>query len=421
MDIHFCDLCGVRVTDVDLRGGHGIRKHYDVICATCLELGHGKEWLASHQRGKSVAVAAVSAAQPAAAALAVTASNKQAPVITQARDRVQTFEDGDESPAVAPQVLSAEPEDGTATSELNNADVAAAAAEIAAEAAPKQQANHHNQFAAAASSFSALAASSKKRDAAADVDEGADRGEGLADESTASPIIADDENDEKYGKAGESDGESPFGFKDDAKSDPAQKDETLPVDRDPLINDKAASDKKKSSAGSASFKKSSPGNKSSTSNNKSASNKAAGRSGKAPAKKVNKNKNILMLSALSIGILSMILLITVKAMKKPHKEQERIEVDLSDNVKTAIKDAKFNVTQAINKGGLKELEAARSQIQAIVPEISKFEKAATSQNPPWTQEEMGQYLQNIGWTDVNSLIITVNQKIARLRAPGGGN
>jgi hypothetical protein len=426
MDIHFCDLCGVRVTDVDLRGGHGIRKQYDVICATCLELGHGKEWLASHQRGKSVAVAAVSAAQPAAAALAATASNKQAPVITQARDRVQTFEDGDESPAVAPQVLSAELDDGTATSELNNADVAAAAAEIAAEAAPKQPANHHNQFAAAASSFSALAASSKKVDAAADVDEGADRGEGLADESTASPIIADDENDEKHGKAGESNGESPFGFTDDAKSDPAQKDETLPVDREPLLTDKAASDKassdkKKSSAGSASFKKSSPGNKSSTSNNKSANTKAAGRSGKGPAKKVNKNKNILMMSALSIGILSMILLITVKAMKKPHKEQERIEVDLSDNVKTAIKDAKFNVTQAINKGGLKELEAARSQIQAIVPEISKFEKAATSQNPPWTQEEMGQYLQNIGWTDVNSLIITVNQKIARLKAPGGGN
>jgi len=129
----------------------------------------------------------------------------------------------------------------------------------------------------------------------------------------------------------------------------------------------------------------------------------------------------LMMSALSLGILSMIMLITVQALKKPKKEQERIEVDLSQNVKTAIKDAKFKATQAINAGGLSELEAARSQIQAIVPEIIIFEKAATRQTPPWTQEQMGDYLQGIGWTDVNSLIININQKIARLRAPGGGN
>ena len=50
MDIYFCDLCGARVSDIDLRGGHGIRKQYDVICANCLELGHGKEWLAKQPR-----------------------------------------------------------------------------------------------------------------------------------------------------------------------------------------------------------------------------------------------------------------------------------------------------------------------------------------------------------------------------------
>ena len=405
MDIHFCDLCGVRVTDVDLRGGHGIRKQYDVICATCLELGHGKEWLASHQRGLSHqrSKAATAASQPAAAALAATASNKQAPIITQARDRVQTFEDGDDSPVVAPQVLSAEePEDGTATSELENDAVAAEAR--------KQQAN--NPFAAAASSFSALAASSKKVDAAADVEEGVDRGEGLGDESTAAPILAEKDTEES---TADSTGESPFGFKDDAKDAPAQKDETLPDDREPLVSDKPA---KKSSAGSGSVKKSGSNNKSSSANGKASK---VVRSGKMPAKKVNKNKNILMMSALSLGILSMILLITVQSLKKPKKEQERIEVDLSQNVKTAIKDAKFKATQAINSGGLSELEAARSQIQAIVPEIIIFEKVTTRQAPPWTQEQMGDYLQGIGWTDVNSLIITINQKIARLRAPGGGN
>ncbi|HEX3135221.1 MAG TPA: hypothetical protein VHX44_16770, partial [Planctomycetota bacterium] len=153
MDIHFCDFCGVRVTDVDLRGGHGIRKQYDVICATCLELGHGKEWLASHQRGKS----AISASQPAAAALAATASNKQAPIVTIARNRMRTFENGDESPAVAPQVLSAEePEDGIATSELSTAEIAAEAAKATAASVEA------NSFAAVASLFSALARTPKR-------------------------------------------------------------------------------------------------------------------------------------------------------------------------------------------------------------------------------------------------------------------
>lgn len=409
MDIHFCDLCGVRVTDVDLRGGHGIRKQYDVICATCLELGHGKEWLASHQRGK--AASASLQAQPAAAALAATKSNKQSPVVTIARDRVQTLEEGDDSPAVTPQVLSAdEPEDGTATNELVD--------EEGSPETERQQVN--NQFAAAASSFSALAATTHKVDAAADVEEGAEQGEGLSDESTAAPILADPEKDD--GSSAEAE-ESPFAFKDDKQDNSSQKDETLPVDREPLINDKATGDKRKSSSGNAAFKKSGTNNKSSSANGRSGNsgNNKASRSGKGPSKKVNKNKNILMMSALSIAILTMIMLIVIQSNKKPRKEQERIEVDLSENVKSAIKEAKFNATKALNSGGLKELEAVRTQIQAIMPEISVFEKAATSQNPPWSQEEMGQYLQNIGWNDLFSLVIPINQKIARLKAPGGGN
>jgi hypothetical protein len=403
MDIHFCDLCGVRVTDVDLRGGHGIRKQYDVICATCLELGHGKEWLARHQRGK----VATTASQPAAA-LASNTSNKQAPLITQARDRVRTYEDGDESPVVAPQVVAAdEPEDGIATSELSTAEVAAEAAE--AEAPSQAEAN---PFAAAASSFSALAAPSKKVDAAADVDEDAEKGEGLADESTSAPIIAGDV------EAKADAGDSPFDYKEDGKKGASQKDETLPSDRDPLMVDKPADKKgsKQSSSGSAAFKKSGAGNKSSASNSK-VGNKAA-RSGKSPAKKVNKNKNIMIMSAISLGILIMIGLFVKEAFKPARKDQQRIEIDLSENVKSAIKEAKFKATQALNSGGVKELEAARSQIQAIVTEINTFEKAAKGQKPPWTDEEMGQYLQNIGWTDLNSLNINIGQKIAKLKVGG---
>jgi hypothetical protein len=403
MDIHFCDLCGVRVTDVDLRGGHGIRKQYDVICATCLELGHGKEWLARHQRGK----AATAASQPAAA-LAANASNKQAPVITQARDRVRTYEDGDDSPVVAPKVIAAdEPEDGIATSELSTAEVAA---EAAKGEAPKAEAN---PFAAAASSFSALAATPKRADAAADVDEDAEKGEGLSDESTSAPIIADAPADEAKDDAGE----SPFGYEENKKDGAAQKDETLPSDREPLMVDKPADKKgaKQSSSGSASFKKSSAGNKSSSSNSK-AGNKAA-RSGKTPAKKVNKNKNIMIMSALSLAILIMLGLFVVKAMKPAKKEQEVIHYDLSQDVKDAIKDAKMAATLSLKTKNVGEMKAAKDKIQLVRDRIDKFVKEAKHQNKDaWDDEAFGRYLEGVDWPDTALMIRLLNDEIVKQQA-----
>lgn len=403
MDIHFCDLCGVRVTDVDLRGGHGIRKQYDVICATCLELGHGKEWLASHQRGKS----ASSASQPAAAALAANTSNKQSPVITQARDRVQTFEDGDESPSVAPQVVPVdEPEDGTATSELMDELTPAKPTPVPS-----------NAFAAAASSFSALAQTPVKANAGADVDENVEQGEGLGDESTAAPIIADEGADKPAGESTD----SPFGFDDQDKSSVAQKDETLPADREPLIAEKSAdktSDKKQSSSQSAAFKKSSPGNKSSTANGKAGKSKS---NNKLPAKKVNKNKNILMLSALSIGILTMIMLIVVKSLKKPKKEQETIHFDMSQDLKDAIKAAKLSATLAYKSKNVEEMKAAKAQIQAIQGKISNFEKEAKAANKAaWDDDAFGRYLEGVDWPDTQLLIRNLNDEIVKQNNGGTG-
>lgn len=410
MDIHFCDLCGVRVTDVDLRGGHGIRKQYDVICATCLELGHGKEWLASHQRGKS----ASSASQPAAAVLAANSSSKQSPVITQARDRVQTFEDGDESPSVAPQVLSAdEPEDGTATSELMDELTPAKPTPVPS-----------NAFAAAASSFSALAQPSAKANAGADVDESVEQGEGLSDESTAAPVLADVGDDADKSAAGDQveGGDSPFGFADKDKPSVAQKDETLPADREPLVAEKPADkgvDKKKSSSSqSAAFKKSSAGTKSSTANGKVGKSKS---NNKLPAKKVNKNKNILMMSALSIGILTMILLITVKSLKKPKKEQETIHFDMSQDLKDAIKAAKLAATLAYKSKNVAEMKAAKAQIQAIQPKIYNFEKEAKASNKAaWDEDAFGRYLEGVDWPDTQLLIRNLNDEIVKQTNGGTG-
>ena len=91
LNVYFCDVCGVRVTDVDLRSGHGMLRGQDVICATCLEMGHGKEWLAS--RGVTAPVSA--AALPAAAGSANGHRPQQSAsaLLDHARDRAVTVED----------------------------------------------------------------------------------------------------------------------------------------------------------------------------------------------------------------------------------------------------------------------------------------------------------------------------------------
>jgi hypothetical protein len=97
MDIYFCDLCGVRVTDADLRAGQGIRSHSDVICGTCLELGHGKDWLSQRTKPKPEAKAAANAS----------------PTLDAARDRVATLEEPAAPPVIARLVSPAPPSEPT--------------------------------------------------------------------------------------------------------------------------------------------------------------------------------------------------------------------------------------------------------------------------------------------------------------------
>jgi len=114
MDIYFCDLCGVRVTDIDLKGGHGLRSSHDVICANCLELGHGKDWLARRQAqlkptpaSASIAASGSAASAPAKAARGGESRPAAAALLDRARDRARTAEE-DNTPAIAMQVLTAD-------------------------------------------------------------------------------------------------------------------------------------------------------------------------------------------------------------------------------------------------------------------------------------------------------------------------
>ncbi len=446
MDIHFCDLCGARVTDVDLRGGHGICRQYDVICATCVELGHGKEWLsASQQRqqqrsaiGSSQPAPAVATQAPVAVADVITAEN----VINTANDRASTLEDGQESDSVAPQVVDVD-ESATNTTDVDDVIEETPLADAVEDELPEENNSKddnddegeshleksngtleadltpepapilNNQFASAASSFSAMGQQSSKKSSDYDVD-GEDQGEGLNDESTAAPILADD-NDDKAS--------SPFVFEEKAaplaEDLQSQKDETLPSTREPLMAEKTKSSSstvpaaKKAATGSASFKRSN-GGKSSSSNQRapsSKSSKVGPKSSARASRAKNKNKNILMLSLISCGILFMVGLIVMSGMKKPPREQETSEVNLSQDVKDAIREAKSSARMALQSKDVKALKEARIKIQAIVPKIYTFGDEAKKHN--WTDEQMGQYLDNVGWPDTNMLLRNINDEIIK--------
>lgn len=132
MDIYFCDECGARVTDLDLRGGKGMRQRQDVICSQCVGRGLAAEWLAKAGRTVGAAVGAPAAASDP---------------ISLARDRAVTSRDDPfDDDVVEPAPL--KPSHGHET-----------------DALPAKPPRHEDDgFSAAAGAMGALAADLPKRD-----------------------------------------------------------------------------------------------------------------------------------------------------------------------------------------------------------------------------------------------------------------
>ncbi len=171
LNVYFCDVCGVRVTDVDLRSGHGMLRGQDVICATCLDMGHGKDWLASrgvHAPAFALGAAGANGHRPAQSASAL---------LDHARDRAVTVGDpsptrDDEDtgiasdhrqPAEANELLAEESDVEDAVLEPVLTPVRQSAAK---PAAPTRESS--SDFAGAAASFAALGTTPPPSDSADD-------------------------------------------------------------------------------------------------------------------------------------------------------------------------------------------------------------------------------------------------------------
>jgi hypothetical protein len=432
MDIYFCDLCGVRVTDIDLKGGHGLRRSHDVICATCLELGHGKDWLAKHS--SQPRPAAIPAKSPAPAkpqlAMVAAASNRPAALLDVARDRARTADaDHDHTPAVAPQVLAHddEPAEASTESELDN--------DGDHEVTAKVGGSDHTNLAAAASSFSALgsspgAAEDQAPQSAADdledqdqdqdhqpespgADSGARAAEEIeqasspfafkqADETEASPVLVDDSETSEGEEATAAPQKKPTRAT-ARRSAGGGKDETLPAERTPLKSDGEVAKKQSSGSNSANRKSSAKVSKTGKSNKLSGRGRSKG-----------SNKTVMLVTCVTLPLLFLIMAYLQFSSHKSPGARKTETVNISEEVKKGIVAAKLDTTMALNASPkkLEQLDSARAQIQGIISLINSYEKTAKSKG--MTDDEIERALEAAHWPDLQMLIKPLNDERAKI-------
>ncbi len=377
MDIFFCDLCGARVTDADLRAGHGTRRRLDVICGTCLEQGHGQEWLSARAGVKPAVAAAVAAAMPD-----TPAPSSSAAVLDQARDRARTLEQEEEAQRVVPQSVTADDTD-VASAPVDHVATTRVPNEIAAP-----------DLASAAGTFARLG------------------GTPLA--SSSSPEMRDDLIDdvEKDLPAGitptPAPAVSPFAF--DHKTDKADAAKSPSEVREP----KNSSGMRKSPSGV----RSKPGSASSVrpSSAPSAKSGKGGTSGKISKRRPaadDSGRKILFYTGISAAV--MLLLLGGFVLFKSTQKKSGGTITTSPLVElreSVIKTKEFAVSALKTKEPAK-LKQARSMIEQCGEKVMGFEAVAKAQKPPWTDEQIETSVDQLNWPGLNSLRLMINQELVK--------
>jgi len=406
MDVFFCDLCGARVTDADLRSGQGQRSRWDVICANCLEQGLGKEWLGKRSSGRK---AAVGAADPGDRVATIDAEPPAAPVVAAAAAPEPDLEPEEAVDLVAalpppPPGLGVSPSDEE--EERDEVDepglddhVATTEGPAPLHATAKVEAPVHDagsSMAAAASAFSALGPTASRPGAALGEDDD------LVDGAYATPA-------EQLTPAGvPALGESPFGAQ--ARLDNPEKDETALVPALPGTEeaDLELAEAKKPGSSTSSRRKSARSGTSSrivkpAAKGKS-SRKAAARGGK------DHSTTILMVG---VGLLVVIgaLFGVVMVSKKSGSGKAATPEVATQQIKSAIKSGKDQAIAALRGDDLNAMIAAKNTLQAAQQKIYAFEDEMKKQGNP--QDRIDGYLDSLNASDAMMLLRNLNDEIIK--------
>lgn len=340
MDIFFCDLCGVRVSDADLRAGHGINTNGDVICGTCLEMGHGKEWLSQRNKGK----------------VPLAAAAKEPSMIDTARDRAMTLEDDDVEPM--PDQVMVPSDAGPAAADQIEIDHV-----VTAKVSSPDPANVN--LASAASLFSALG----KQQASTMMGE---EGDDLAE-----PSIAQDP--ELYQVGGAS---TPFSPAVDRDRGKMEKQETRAVSNNgPSLS--ANRDTRHKTAGRRPSPSQPSSNKPSTRiGNKTGKSSGTIRPGSGRAKVpkgVSNNQRTLIFTIISVAVMTTIFAIVYPQLRPPSGPKEQKTLDYSAKVKSKVSEAKSAAVGALRSKNASELKRAQQLLNQIPDAIEAFEVEAKRQ------------------------------------------
>ncbi len=392
MDVYFCDICGVRVTDVDLRGGHGMRRGHDVICAGCLDLGHGKDWMDHHRAMVPPAPAAQSgeahghaAAVPVIpATMAVSSFALESPTLDAARDRARTLDED----LPAPEAVMAQPVAVSAPGEF----------ESDTDRTAPIQAEPELPSSPAAPAVSALEQTAATR---------------MASSGNSAPAPRHAESDELDSVPADASAVA-IVAKTLPPARPGKPTTTKTGKRTSSDQVPAAKSASGANAAGKKGKGDDTGKRSGTEPTRPVSSvkPKTGRVGTAKRKKSSNTGMLLAISGLSLAI---ILVGGIGlAVNKGKASQGAVSGAITDRLaelKTALAAAKASGLAALNSKDHAQLEAANRQLIDLNGKAIAFETEAKKQG--LTEAQVGEYLENIQFSYTRSLSKNIRDEIAK--------
>lgn len=382
MDIYFCDECGARVTDLDLRAGKGMRRRHATICAGCVDQGLAQAWL-SRTGGQASASASLQAGREEPSALVATAT-AAADVISVARDRAVTVPDDpfqvDEPAPLRPLERPSHDTDRLPTG---------VKVPTPAPTAPADQ--PFDGLAAAGGGFGALMNASVP----------------------APPPGLVDDPDELPGEAPEpaaaasAQPETPFDFVHPQDADNPGKAETAEVhavgkDDEPKAKTASGRQQAQSKRGSTTTSKRNPVKAASTRR----------------ASKAMGSKKLMIMTLVSCGVMALIFfgLVLPNVGKSKPAQPQQISEEPYNRFKEAVDVAKVACHKALTTDDIAVARYAEQTLKSMMEALDAFQKIADKRG--WTEDNYAEALRLTGFTDVQSMRKGVKDRLFILEQRG---
>ncbi len=385
MDIYFCDECGARVTDLDLRAGKGMRRRHATICAGCVDQGMAQAWL-SRTGGQASASASLQVGAAAPSALVASAVATADP-ISVARDRARTVPD-DPFQVDEPAPLKPIERPSNDTDRLPSAT---APSPVAPPKTPKTPApQEFDGLASAGGGFGALMNSSAPPPPPGLIDDPDESSEPAAPAATAA-----------------AEPETPFDFVHPQDADNPGKAETAEV--------QAVSKDDEPKVRTPSGRQQAQGKRSSTTTSKRNSVKPVS-TRRAP--KAMGSKKLMMMTLISCGVMALIFfgLVLPNVGKSKPSQPEQINEEPYTRFRESVDTAKAACHKALTSDDIAVVRHADLTLKSMMEALEYFQSIADKRG--YKEENYEELLRQAGFYDVQSMRKGVKDRMFILEQRG---